>query len=238
MGITKGETSAATTREFAQAQGRFLMLCLFALAVSVLYLPGCFDFNKTFDPPPTATFQIVISSTNYGGTYEWTPQDQAYEAVILGQRYYTYMDGTSGIWYLSGPNTMSTVIANSTSPYYGTLPPTSTLRWSGSGTIISGISDSEGGISDRSSAPDGPINTADTLQVAFLASSSGNSATYQWQRSSNSSFDSPVLIGTGSTYTVQIGTDHGKWIHVIITPTDNTGTIQGTPVVSPPVDWP
>jgi hypothetical protein len=139
---------------------------------------------------------------------------------------------------LSGPNSMSTNIANSTGPLFGTLPPQSSSGWSGSGTIISGINDIGGGISDQSDPPDGPIGSGGTLQVAFLASSSGDSATYQWQRSTTSSFDSPVLIGTGSTYTVQMGTDYHDWIRVIITPTDSTGTIQGTPVVSPPVDWP
>src|SRR5271157_2484501 len=212
---------------FELRQASFTMLRLLALAVFVLCLAACFDFNKTFDPPPTVTFQIVISSTNpnYGGTYVWTSQDQAYEAVILGGRYYVYMDG-SGIWHLSGPNSIGASIASSTSPAYGTLPPASTSRWSGSGMIISAIDDSEGGISDQSDAPDGPV--AGTLQV----SSSGNSATYQWQRSSTSSFDSSVLIGTGSTYTVQMGTDYHQWIRVIVTPTDSTGTIQGTPVVS------
>jgi hypothetical protein len=77
-----------------------------------------------------------------------------------------------------------------------------------------------------------------TLKVVFLASSLGNSATYQWQRSSSQSGDSPVLIGTGSTYTIQFPADSGKWIRVIITPTDSTGKIQGTPVVSGPVCWP
>ena len=122
-------------------------------------LAGCFVFNNPYDtnnPPPTATFQIVISSANYGGTYLWSPADNAYEAVISGARYYVYMDG-SGIWHLSGPNSMSTNIANSTSPNYGTLPPQSSSRRSGSGSIISGIDDSEGGISDQSDAPDGPI---------------------------------------------------------------------------------
>jgi uncharacterized lipoprotein YajG len=53
---------------------------ILAILASVLCLSGCFDFNKTFTPP-TATFQIVISSTNYGGTYVWASQDNAYEAA-------------------------------------------------------------------------------------------------------------------------------------------------------------
>jgi hypothetical protein len=144
------------------------------------------------------------------------------------------MDG-SGIWHLSGPNSIGTNIANSLNSW-GTLPPQFTTNWSGSGTIISSIDDSEGGISDQSDAPDGGISGG-TLQVAFLASSSNSSVTYQWQRSSTSSFDASVLIGTSSTYSVQFGTDHLQWIRVIITPTDSTG-VMGTPVASQPVFWP
>jgi hypothetical protein len=211
-----------------------IILSIPTICAWVLCFCSCFDFNKTFPPPPAAGYQIVISSGSYGGTYAWSPKDGAYEAVILGERYYVYMDG-GGIWHLSGPNSMSSVIANSTTPYYGTLPPQSSSRWS---NIISGIDDSEGGVSVQTSAPDMPIGSGGTLQVGFLTSSSKNSANYQWQKSVTSTFDFPALVGTGSTYTLNFSTDYHYWFRVVITPTDSTGTILGTPVVSDSVYWP
>jgi hypothetical protein len=203
------------------------------LAASVLCLAGCFLFDNPWDTnsTPTATFQIVISSISYGGTYVWSPQDNAYEAMVGSTPCSVLMD-SGGTWHLTSGGT---VIASSTSPAYRTLPPTSNSGWSGS--IISGIDDSEGGICPQGGAPDGTVSSGMTLKVAFLASSLGNSATCQWQRSSSQSGDSPVPIGTGSTYTIQSG-DYAKWIRVIITPTDSTGKIQGTPVVSGSVCWP
>jgi len=207
-----------------------------ALASAVLCLAGCFVFDNPYDTSsiPTATLQIAVTSNNYGGTYVWSSQDNAYEAVVGNTLCSVYMD-SGGTWRLTYGT--GNIVASSTNPNYGTLPPT--LSWSGSGTIISSIDDSEGGIYVMTKLPDGRIPPAGgTLQVVFLASNPGNGATYQWQRSLNQSFDSPVPIGNLSTYTLQFGLDYMRWIRVIITPTDSTGRIQGTPVVSQPVYWP
>jgi hypothetical protein len=197
-------------------------------ASTVLCLTGCFVFNNPWDGAtlPGATFQIVVTSSSYGGTYVWTPQDNAYEAPIGSTRSYVYMDA-SGFWHLASP--LGNVIASSTSPY-GALPPTS--GWTGSG-VISGVDDSAGGVSAGGS-PGNPVSTGQILQVAFVASSPGNSATYQWVSSPLQNGSSATFLGTGSTYTIQLS-DSARWIHVIVTPTDSTGRVQGTPVASQPV---
>ena len=210
------------------------------LALSVLCLAGCFVFNNLYDKTPAATFEIVVSSTNYGGTYVWNSQDYAYEATVGGTRYYVYID-SSNYWCLANQLNQtynSGSIAHSISKF-GTLPPTSGLGWS---STITGIDDSVGGVSVQGGAPDGGI-PGGTLQVSFLASNPGNSATYQWQRSSTSeqsSSYSPINGGNSSTYLLQPGpgNDYQHWVRVTIMPTDSTGTIQGIAVVSQPVFWP
>jgi hypothetical protein len=218
------------------------MMRITTLTATVLCLSGCFVFDNPYDKTPAAALQIVVSSSSYGGTYVWTPQDNAYEAAVGSTQYYIYMDG-NGVWCLASlPNRTypdGSVIAHSLLSPWGTLPPMSS--WSGSGTIISAIDDSEVGISIQKNSPDIYITGfPQTLQVAFHLSSPGNSATYQWQKSPTfaQSFDSPIPIGTGSTYQFKPTGDYGHWYRVIITPTDSTGTIQGTSVASQPVGWP
>ncbi|MGA2641356.1 MAG: hypothetical protein ABSG21_10705 [Spirochaetia bacterium] len=210
-----------------------------ALAATVLSLTGCFVFDSPYDKTPSATLQIVLQGGSYPATYIWNTADSAYEAVVGGTLCSVYID-SSGTWHLT--HGAGNVIASSTGGSYArcTLPPTTFVGWSGSGSIVSEIDDSVGGISIQGLAPDIAISTqGQILQVAFQASSPGNSATYQWQKSPTSaqSFDSPIPIGTGSTYTLKSG-DYAHWFRVIITPTDSTGAIQGTPVASQPVDWP
>ena len=217
------------------------MMRIPALFASILLcLAGCFVFDNPFDTSsmPTATFQIVITSIGYGGTYVWSPQDNAYESMVGSTRYYVYMD-SNGYWCLGGVlNQVYTgggVIAHSTSSYANcALPPTTTSGWTG---IISSIDDSAGGVYAQGQLPDTGVSTGSILQVVFLASSPGNSATYQWVRSPNQNCSPPTPLGTGSTYTIQSG-DYAKWIRVIITPTDSTGKVQGTPVGSQPVRVP
>lgn len=64
------------------------------LAASVLCLAGCFLFDNPWDTNsmPTATFQIVISSISYGGTYVWSPHDNAYEAMVGSTPCSVFMD--------------------------------------------------------------------------------------------------------------------------------------------------
>ena len=195
----------------------------------------------TFTISPTATFQIVISSTNYGGTYIWNPLDSAYEAIVGGARYYVYTDSSNYWCFASQLNqTYNTGSIAYSLSINGTLPPRFGSGWSGAGAIIAGIDDSEGGICLLVGPPDGTLSPGAALQVVYLASNLGDSATCQWQRSSSSlksSFDPPTSIWTGSICTLQSG-DYARWIRVIITPIDSTGTIPGTPVVSQPVFLP
>ncbi len=198
-----------------------------ALALPVLCLTGCFLFNNPWDGAtlPTATFQVVVSSISYGGTYVWSSTDAAFEAPVGSSRSYVYMD-SGGIWHLASPQGN---VLSSTSGGFDALPPTS--GWTGSGTI-SAVDDSAGGVSVLGGSPSNPVANGQTLQVVFVASSPGNSATYQWIGSPNQSGVPPTLLWTGSTYTIL---SSGQWIHVIVTPTDSTGKVQGTSVASQPV---
>jgi hypothetical protein len=201
-------------------------------AACEMCLAGCFAFNNPWDTNslPTAAFQIVVHGGLYAGTYVWSSGDNAYEAAVGSARYYIHM--SSGLWWLAGPDSIGTSIAYSTSSY-GALPPTSNVGWSPSGKL-STLDDSVGGISEQGGYPDGVISYGQTVHVTFKASDLGNSTTYQWERSSLQTGGSPIPNETGSTYTTQSG-DSAKWIRVLITPIDSTGTIKGTPVVSPPV---
>ncbi|MGO9310019.1 MAG: hypothetical protein ACLQDL_13475 [Spirochaetia bacterium] len=209
------------------------------LAAAALCLSGCFVFDNPWDtssPLPGATFQIVVSSSSYSGTYVWSPSDTAFEAMVGATRFYVYMD-SSGYWCLgSVPNQVYNgggVVAHSQSTY-GALPPTTVPGWTGSG-VITAVDDSAGGVSAQGGSPSSPVSNGQTLQVAFLASSTGNGAAYQWVSSPSQDGSSATVVGTGSTYTIQ---SSGQWIHVIVTPTDNTGRVQGTPVASQPVHVP
>jgi len=208
-----------------------------AVAAAVLSLTGCFVFDSPYDRTPSITQQIVVQAGSSTGTYIWNPADSAYETTIGGVPCSAHID-SSGTWRLTYG--AGNIVASSTGSYaYSTLPPTTATGWSGS-VVVSSIDDSEGGISIQGNPPDSRITAANqVLQVAFTTSSPGNSATYQWQKSpiAKESFTSPVTVGTGSTYTIQ-NTDYASWFHVIVTPTDSTGTIQGTPVASQPVGWP
>jgi hypothetical protein len=217
-----------------------------ALAALVLCLAGCFVFDNPIEnavphtpttpptpPTPTAAFQIVVTSDLYGGTYVWNSADSAYEAVVANARYYVYLDNT-GYWVLGNQVSTSYSIGGIThSVYaYGALPPTTNSGWSPTGGITS-VDDSTGGISGPV-APDLQVNVGQVLHVSFLASDPGNSATYLWMSSTTQGVGGQNLHFTGSTYTIAPG-DLGHWISVVVTPTDSTGTIPGTPVVSPPV---
>lgn len=210
------------------------MIRIPALAAVVSCLTGCFIFNNPYDRTPTATLQIVVQGGDNAGTYIWNSADDAYEATVAGTPCSVYID-SSGTWRLTYGT--GNIVASSTSSYaYCTLPPTIAAGWSS--LVLSSVDDSEGGISIQGSSPDNHITMqAQILQVAFEISNLGNSATYQWQKSQHQWFDSPVPIGNGSTYTIQSG-EYGNWFRVIITPTDSTGRVQGTPVASQPVGWP
>jgi len=207
-----------------------------ALVAIVLCLAGCFVFDNPYDlssSPPTAKFQIVVTSIAYSGTYVWSSVDNAYSAVIGPTTYHVYMDG-SGYWvlsYLYGQN--HGVGTYATSPIYAAQAVASGTNWSPPGEILN-VDDSAGGICSTPSAPDSPVIVGNTLQVIFKASDPQNGATYQWERSASPAWPSSVLIGTGSTYTVT-PFDLNLWIRVVITPTDGTGVVVGSPVPSPPV---
>jgi hypothetical protein len=79
------------------------------------------------------------------------------------------------------------------------------------------------------------VSNGSILQVTFKASDPGNSATYQWERSDSAAFLSASAVGTGSPTYLTTVEDASKWIRVSVTPTDSTGTVQGTPVASQPV---
>jgi hypothetical protein len=139
------------------------ILRIFMIPLCMLCLAGCFDFNKTF-PSPTASFQIIVSSPSYGGTYLWSAQDSAYEALAGGSRYYIYTD-SSNFWCIAnqlGQTHDSGSIAHSISQY-GALPPTSGSGWS---SDITGIDDSFGGVSQQGSAPDAGVSGG-YLQASF-----------------------------------------------------------------------
>jgi hypothetical protein len=138
MGNTKAATRAAQSKEkltrlksagaSGLARATFTMMQVLALLGLLLpSLAGCFDFNKTF-PTPTVTFQIVVSSLSYGGTYVWNSQDGAYEATVGGTLCSVYMD-SGGTWHLNYG--AGNVVASSIPPLYRLLPPTSGSGWSG-----------------------------------------------------------------------------------------------------------
>jgi len=212
------------------------------LTATVLSLTGCFVYDSPYDRTPSATLQIVVTSNNYGGTYAWSPRDNAYEAMVGNTLYYVYMD-SNGYWclgaVLSQINTGGSVMARAPSTYANCgRPPTVAAGWTGS-SVVSSVDDSEGGI-HAGASPDSSVVNGSVLQAAFLASSPGNSATYRWVSSPNqngSPSNLPSGPASGSTYTILSG-DYAKWIRVIITPADSTGTIQGTPVTSQPVRVP
>ena len=214
-----------------------------ALVATLLCLAGCFAFDNPYDlggpspippPLPKAEFQIVLTSVAYSGTYVWSSVDNAYSAVIGSTTYHVYMD-TNGYWvlsYLYNWNHSSGGVY-ATTPTYGAQPVTSGVSWSPSGTVLN-VDDSAGGICSMPVAPDSPVLVGNTLQVTFKASDPLNQATYQWEKSSSSAFLSTAPIGTASTYVVQ-SADLNFWIRVIVTPTDPTGVLIGSPVSSPPV---
>jgi hypothetical protein len=226
------------------------MMRLAALAALVLCLAACFVFDNpienavphspTTPPPtptpttPTAAFQIVVASNYYGGTYVWSPPDSAYRVMRGSTPFYVFMD-SSGYWCQTYVRSHDHTNSNywSTSSLFGALPPTTAGGWTPSGEISS-VDVSAGGISAQGGPPDSPVTPPQRLQVTFLPSSPGNSATYQWTSSTNSVGTSQTLLGTDSTYLLSPG-DSLHWIRVIVTPTDSTGTVKGTPVVSPPV---
>jgi hypothetical protein len=219
------------------------MMRLPALAALVLCLAGCFVFDNPIEnavphtpatpSTPTATFQIVVTSNFYGGTYVWSSQVNAYKASVGGTPYYVYLDA-SGFWILASTLNQtygSTGITHSVYAY-GALPPTTNAGWSPADRITS-VDDSTGGISGPG-APDSQVTVGQVLHVTFLVSDPSNGATYQWVSSTSQGVGGQDLHVTGNTYTIVSG-DLGHWISVVVTPTDSTGTIPGTPVVSPPV---
>ena len=209
-----------------------MRLCQALIIGALLSLSGCFVFDNPNDGPvPSVAFQIVVNGSPYSGTYDWSPADGAFEATVLGNRYFIYLWST-GEWCLSnlmskGP--LSGAIAYSASAY-SALPPINGANWN---AVVSAIDDSMGGISGNAAGPGAPVTNGDTLQVAFSSTSPGGSARYQWQRSYYSDFISMEMLGTNNTY--QTSSDTGKWIRVIVTPMDSTGTVLGTPVTSAPV---
>jgi hypothetical protein len=205
-----------------------------ALIAAVLALAGCFVYDNPFDTgiPPTATLQIVVTAAGYDGTYEWNSMDSAYEAIVGSTMYYVYLDADC-YWILAnGLNQSHTggCIASSVSQY-GALPATTLSGWSG---VISAVDDTAGGVCLQPGSPDSPVTVGSTLKVVFVASETGNGATYKWLRSIDYAGLIAVTVGTDSTYTVQ-SSDVSRWMRVIVTPTDSTGKRKGTPVVSQPV---
>ena len=213
------------------------MMRIPALAATLLCLAGCFVFDNPWDsasPPstPTVTFQIVVNSIAYTGTYVWSSTDNTY--AELNGIYHLYVD-PEGYWvmsYLPGWNHYYGGTYG-TYPAYGALPPTDGTYWSPPGEIQY-IDDSAGGICRTNGAPDSTVGVGNTLQVTFKASDPGNLATYQWERSFSPSWPSSVPVGPESTYT-PTSADKYAWLRVIITPSDRTGLVAGPPVKSPPV---
>ena len=200
-----------------------------ALAAAIVCLTGCFVFDKTFDTisQPVITFQIVVHGGPYAGTYVWNAQNSAYEGMVGSTRFIISMD-VGGVWHMK--DGMSNNIASSII-LYGALPPTTSSGWSPADRFTS-VDDGAGGVSGTT--PDGIVSYGQTVGVTFSLSDPGARIAYQWQRAFSLSAGFSILPWTGSTYVIQSG-DYGKWIRVIVTPSDATGTVMGTPVVSPPV---
>jgi hypothetical protein len=213
------------------------MMRISALAAAVLCITGCFVFDNPFDirsvgtsSTPTVTFQVVITGPSLSGTYVWSSPDNAYKTMISGTPFFLYMDG-GGVWGVKwsvSPNAYSTYTS------YSALPTASGSNWVPMGEIWT-VDDSAGGISVQGSPPDSLVSNGSILQVTFKASDPGNSATYQWERSDSAAFLSASAVGTGSPTYLTTVEDASKWIRVSVTPTDSTGTVQGTPVASQPV---
>jgi hypothetical protein len=205
------------------------------LAVCAICLCGCFVFDNPVEsggstsaptPTPTVTFQVVVASdSGYGGTYVWNPTSNAYETMLGGTTGSVYMD-SYGIWRLSASGPFAQAF-----PTFAALPPTAGASWT---TGVTSVDDSAGGISAVGFPPDAPISRTQTLQVSFLASNPQNGATFQWTSSSAVTGTAETVLGSARTLQLT-SADFQTWIRVIITPTDSTGTIKGTPVVSPPV---
>lgn len=212
--------------------------CWALLAAAIICLSGCFLFDNPYDGPmPSASFQIVVSSPAYGGTYVWNSTDGAFEATVGVTRYFVFLstDAISGAWCLSdslakGPITgqdIAHTVAN-----YAALPPVDgNTAWSPN-TALTAINDNTGGVSGPA-GPDSPVTYGSTLHVTFSSTASFGLATYQWERSSATDFNSRELVGTDSTHNTS--SDSGHWLRVIVTPWDSTGTVKGTPAISPPV---
>jgi hypothetical protein len=205
------------------------------LLVALAALGGCFQFDNPYDGPvPSASFQIVVSSGAYGGTYTWSPADRAFEATIGNAIYYLYLH-SSGSWCLSTingdvPANALTRTAPTSSP--PALPPTHAASWSP--PSMSSIDDGVGGISG-SAAPDAAVPYTDFLHVSFSALPAGGMITYQWQRSYSGFITTDIAsVGNGSTHQPSYA-DVGSWFRVIITPLDRTGTVSGAAVTSAPV---
>jgi hypothetical protein len=227
---------------------RIRKISVVPLAALVLCLAGCFVFDNPIEnavphsptappttppPTPTAAFQIVVTSALYGGTYVWSSADDAYKANVGGTPFYVYMDA-SGFWILTSDKSQtygSVGVTHSVQAYLA-LPPTTATGWSPTDRITS-VDDSAGGISGPG-APDTQVTVGQALHVTFLASDPANAATYQWLRSSSQGIGGQNLPATGNTYTTTSG-DLNKWISVVVTPTDSTGTVTGTPFASPSV---
>jgi hypothetical protein len=205
------------------------------LAVVVLCLTGCFAFDNPFDTSSQSvvTFQIVINSLKYAGTYLWNAEDAAYEATVNGVPHYVFMDANY-LWCLATAlgQSYSTAICYCPSPQFRALPLRNGTSWSPSDKLTS-VDVSAGGISAPPKPPDGTVTIGDTLQVTFASTISGVGANYLWQGSSNVGITSPTPLGTGSTYHI-VDASH-PWIRVTITPTDGAGNVIGPPVTSPPV---
>ena len=202
-------------------------------AAAALLLSGCFLFDNPYDTGsmPTATFQVVVTGPSLAGTYVWSSPDNAYRTVIGGTPYFVYLDSITGTWGVKwsvSPN------AWSTSPVFGALPATLGSNWLPVNEISS-VDNSAGGISVQGSQPDTPVSLAlsPILQVRFL-SSPGSGATFQWVNANTPTGTALSILGSSSTYAVMPG-DYHKWIRVVVTPTDGTGVVAGSPVTSPPV---
>lgn len=209
--------------------------CWVLLAAAIVCLSGCFLFDNPYDgPTPSASFQIVVNSATYGGTYVWNSTDGAFEATVNGIQYFIFQ--SSGSWCLStslakGPENGG--IAHSLTPY-AALPPTNVSTGWTPPAVITAIDNSTGGVTGQAAGPDGPVAYGDLLQVGFSKTAPDGLATYQWERSSLVNFTSRQVVGTDSTY--QTSTfDYGQWLRVIVTPLDSTGTVKGIAIASAPV---
>jgi len=211
------------------------MMRIVSLTTVWLFLAGCFVFDKTFDTQSraTITFQIVVNSPSYGGTYVWNAVDAAYETTVGGTRYYVSMDLT-GAWCLAtAPNqTYAMAVCYTPSPQFRALPVTNGSLWIPS-NVLTSVDVSAGGISPQLKPPDSTVSVGDTLHVAFVSTLPGATAKYQWQGSNNSGITSTMILGTGSTYHILDATY--PWIRVTITPTDGAGNVIGPAATSPPV---